>query len=44
MLARTREILADLVAFPTVSADSNLALIGYAADLLESARAGREAS
>lgn len=34
-LARTEDILADLVAFPTVSADSNLALISYAAELLQ---------
>ena len=33
-IERTRDILRDLVAFPTVSADSNLALIDYAADLL----------
>ncbi|WP_024586611.1 acetylornithine deacetylase [Aliihoeflea sp. 2WW] len=38
-LARTRAILADLVAFPTVSADSNLQLITYASDLLSSAGA-----
>jgi acetylornithine deacetylase len=38
-LARTRAILADLVAFPTVSADSNLHLIAYASDLLSSAGA-----
>ena len=34
ILGRTKEILADLVAFPTVSADSNLELITYAAALL----------
>ena len=34
-LARTQEILSDLIAFPTVSADSNAALISYAATLLE---------
>jgi acetylornithine deacetylase len=39
MLARTREILAQLVAYPTVSSDSNLELITYAADLLSSAGA-----
>jgi acetylornithine deacetylase len=33
-LARTKAILADLVAFPTVSAESNLQLITYAGDLL----------
>ncbi|WEX10516.1 acetylornithine deacetylase [Chelativorans sp. AA-79] len=38
-LVRTRQILADLVAFPTVSADSNLALIAYAANLLSEAGA-----
>lgn len=39
MLARTQEILGKLVAFPTVSSDSNLALIAYAADLLSDAGA-----
>jgi len=39
MLARTREILGKLVAFPTVSSDSNLELIAYAADLLSDAGA-----
>lgn len=39
MLARTRQILGDLVAFPTVSSDSNLELIAYAADLLSDAGA-----
>lgn len=38
-LARTKAILADLIAFPTVSADSNLQLITYAGDLLSSAGA-----
>jgi len=33
-LARTCEILAELIAFPTISADGNLGLITYAADLL----------
>lgn len=33
-LARTREILGELIGFPTVSADSNLELITYAATLL----------
>lgn len=33
-IARVREVLADLIAFPTVSADSNLALITYAAGIL----------
>nr|WP_295468189.1 acetylornithine deacetylase [Mesorhizobium sp.] len=39
MLARTQEILGKLVAFPTVSSDSNLELIAYAADLLSDAGA-----
>lgn len=39
MLARTREILEQLVAFPTVSSDSNLELIAFAADLLSDAGA-----
>ena len=39
ILARTREILGQLVAFPTVSSDSNLELIAYAADLLSDAGA-----
>jgi acetylornithine deacetylase len=39
LLARTREILGELIAFPTVSSDSNLELITYAADLLSSAGA-----
>lgn len=34
-LIRTKEILGDLIAFPSVSSDSNLALITYAAALLE---------
>lgn len=38
-LASTREILSQLVAFPTVSSDSNLELITYAADLLSDAGA-----
>ena len=38
-LAQTRGILGDLVGFPTVSSDSNLELIAYAADLLSSAGA-----
>ncbi|MEM7506314.1 MAG: acetylornithine deacetylase [Pseudomonadota bacterium] len=33
-LARTTEILRDLIGFPTISKDSNLALIDYASDLL----------
>ena len=39
MLDRTREILARLVSFPTVSSASNLELIAYAADLLSDAGA-----
>ncbi|MBR9765288.1 MAG: acetylornithine deacetylase [Rhodobacteraceae bacterium] len=39
LLDRTRAILADLVAFPTVSSDSNLDAIAYMASLLEDAGA-----
>ena len=35
MLDETKRILKDLIAFPTVSADSNLAMIDYMADHLE---------
>lgn len=35
LLSSTREILDKLIGFPTVSADSNLDLIAYAANLLE---------
>jgi acetylornithine deacetylase len=38
-LARTRAILGDLIAFPTVSSASNLDLIAYASDLLGDAGA-----
>ncbi|TMV05643.1 acetylornithine deacetylase [Ruegeria sediminis] len=38
-LERTKQILADLIAFPTVSADSNLEMIAYMADLLGEAGA-----
>lgn len=38
-LDRTTQIRRDLVGFPTVSADSNLALIDYAATLLDAAGA-----
>ena len=38
-LAETIAILADLVAFPTVSSDSNLGLIAYLADRLDAAGA-----
>lgn len=38
-LARTREILAELIGFPTVSADGNLEFITYAATLLSEAGA-----
>ena len=34
-LDRTRDILRDLIAFPTVSADPNLDMMGYIADLLD---------
>lgn len=33
-LSRTKQVLGDLIAFPTVSSDSNQALILYAADVL----------
>ena len=33
-LARAKEILGELIAFPTISADSNLQLIAYASELL----------
>lgn len=39
LLDRTRVILGDLIAFPTVSADSNLDLIAHAANLLGAAGA-----
>ena len=35
MIDQTKQVLSDLIAFPTVSADSNLAMIGYLADRLE---------
>lgn len=35
MLTRTKDILGRLIAYPSVSADSNLALIQFAADLLD---------
>ncbi len=38
-LTRTREILGQLIAYPTVSADSNLALIEHLASLLDDAGA-----
>ena len=38
-LTRTREILGQLIAYPTVSADSNLALIEHLAGLLDNAGA-----
>ena len=38
-LDRTRAILADLVAFPTVSSDGNLELVAYVAELLGNAGA-----
>jgi acetylornithine deacetylase len=39
LLERTKDILKDLIAFPTISADSNLDLIAYAGGLLEGAGA-----
>ncbi|WP_300019102.1 acetylornithine deacetylase [uncultured Roseobacter sp.] len=39
MLDRTIRILSDLIAFPTVSSDSNLEMIAYLADRLEAAGA-----
>ena len=42
MIDRTLEILSDLVAFPTVSSDSNLDLIAYAEDVLGPAGARLE--
>lgn len=39
MLDETQALLADLVGFPTVSTDSNLAMISYLAEQLESAGA-----
>jgi acetylornithine deacetylase len=38
-LARTREILAELIGFPSVSSDGNLELVTYAATLLSEAGA-----
>lgn len=35
VLDRTKDLLRHLIAFPTVSADSNLQMIGFAADLLD---------
>lgn len=35
MASHSADILSDLIAFPTVSRDSNMALIGYVADRLE---------
>lgn len=39
MLDQTIQILSDLIAFPTVSSDSNLEMIAYLADRLETAGA-----
>jgi acetylornithine deacetylase len=39
LLAETRDLLGQLIAFPTVSADSNLAMIGHLADRLSDAGA-----
>lgn len=41
---RTKQIMADLIAFPSVSADSNLELIDYAANRLEACGARVEVS
>ena len=35
MIEQTKRILSDLIGFPTVSADSNLQMIAYLANLLE---------
>ena len=35
LIERTKAVLSDLIAFPTVSADSNTALIGYAEEKLK---------
>ena len=43
-LAATRDILGDLIAFPTISPDSNLDLIAYAAERLEACGARLEYS
>ena len=43
-LEQTRDILGDLIAFPTESADSNLDLIAYAAERLEACGAAVEYS
>ena len=43
-LSATRDILGDLIAFPTISPDSNLDLIAYAADRLEACGARLEYS
>jgi acetylornithine deacetylase len=39
LLAQTSDLLSKLIAFPTVSADSNLGLIEFLADRLEDAGA-----
>ncbi|WP_233270652.1 acetylornithine deacetylase [Chachezhania sediminis] len=39
LLGRTKDILGDLIAFPTVSRDSNLEMIAYLAEKLETAGA-----
>lgn len=38
-LARTRQILAELIAYPTISVESNLDLVAFAGDLLSKAGA-----
>lgn len=42
MIERTKEILADLIAFPSVSSETNLDIIGYCEDLLQSMGARTE--
>ncbi len=39
MIQRTRDILSDLIAFPTISSDTNLPLIDYVEDILMKAGA-----
>ena len=42
MIDRTKEILSDLIAFPSVSTDTNLDIIAYCEDLLHAAGATTE--
>ena len=39
MLDEAKRILKDLIAFPTVSADSNLEMIGYMVEHLDACKA-----